>query len=161
MMAPHTIARIAKLLWIFFNARRVLKFDIGAKKGNTELKNTGERTMIGRLLAIAAIAVFIPDNAVANTVQCNFASKVQCDPIGPCRVLKPAVRLTIDLAAKRYSRCDRAGCDTFNAVVTPSGAYTLIEVPGHAMFAKIGPKGKSTEVVSLMNSILVSQGTCR
>jgi hypothetical protein len=117
--------------------------------------------MIGRFLAFVAIIAVTPTVAAANTVQCSFTTKVQCDPIGPCKVLKPGVKLTIDLTAKRYSRCDKAGCDTYDAVVTSSGLYTLIEVPGHAMFAKIGPKGQSTEVVSLMNSVLVSQGICR
>jgi hypothetical protein len=75
--------------------------------------------------------------------------------------LKPAVRLSIDLTAHRYSRCDSAGCDGYDAKVTQSGAFTIVEVPGRAMFAKIGPEGKATEVVSLMNSVLVSQGACR
>jgi hypothetical protein len=73
----------------------------------------------------------------------------------------PTIKPSVDLDTKQYSRCDRAGCDTFDVQISRSGAFTIIEAPGRAMFMKIGPEGKSTEVVSVMNSVLVSNGVCR
>ena len=112
------------------------------------------RTTIALLLLAAPIA------AVGQTLQCTITDKVQCDPGGQCKSLMPTVQPSVDLDAKRYSRCDRGGCDTFDVQITRSGAFTIIEAPGRSMFLKIGPGGKSTEVVSLMNSVLVSNGIC-
>ena len=117
--------------------------------------------MINGLNMIIAMIAVLPSGAPSATVQCQFSEKVQCDRGTPCKALKPSVSVKINFAAKQYSRCDKAGCDNYNAVISQSGAYKIIEIPGRAMFAKIGPNGISTEVVSIMNSVLVSQGVCK
>lgn len=115
--------------------------------------------MMVRLLAL--IFAGLPAAASAQTMLCRWSDKQQCDPGVPCRSMSPSVWATADAAAKRYQRCDHNGCDTYDAVVTVGpGAYTTFDLIGRGVFMKVGPGRKATEVVSLGNSVLVSQGTC-
>jgi hypothetical protein len=97
----------------------------------------------------------------AEPLACRWATKQQCDPTAPCRPAANNVWATADVGAKRYQRCDRQGCDTYDAAVSTAGAYTTFDLVGRGVFMKVGANGAATEVVSLGNSVLVSQGRCR
>lgn len=60
----------------------------------------------------------------------------------------------------RYSRCDRHGCDAYEADTYNSGDFLLIELPGRTTFAKVGPDGSWTEVVSLGHEVILARGQC-
>lgn len=99
--------------------------------------------------------------AVAEPVRCTWTEKVQCDPGMGCTAQPVRTWATIDLAARRYQRCDRLGCDTYDAHVTRSGIYYIVDLPGRGVFAKLGADGQGTEVISLGRGVLVSHGRCR
>ena len=99
--------------------------------------------------------------AFAQDLKCEWLQKEQCQPGQRCGPAALGMWATIDLTSQRYQRCDQKGCDAYKAVVSRSGAFTIVELPGRATFLKIGPEGRSTEVTSIMNTVLVSQGICR
>lgn len=96
----------------------------------------------------------------AEPLRCTWTEKVQCDPGSGCSAQPIKTWATIDLDGRRYQRCDRLGCDTYDASVTRSGVYRVIDLPGRGVFTKLADDGRGTEVVSLGNSVLVSQGHC-
>jgi hypothetical protein len=59
-----------------------------------------------------------------------------------------------------YSRCDQQGCERYDANTYKSGVFLIVELPGRATFAKVGPEGAWTEVVSIGNDVIVAQGHC-
>jgi hypothetical protein len=63
-------------------------------------------------------------------------------------------------ATKEYERCDQKGCDRFQAVFTPVGAFVNVEIPGRAAFAKLGPNGFFSEVVTAATMTILSYGKC-
>jgi hypothetical protein len=100
--------------------------------------------------------------AIAAPLTCQWTEKHECSPGSGCKTIKVTTFAKVDLALGKYSRCDRNGCDTYDANVsgTPK-TYRNVDVTGRGVFLKFGPDGKSTEVVSLMNTVLISQGICR
>ena len=116
----------------------------------------GSAALFGALACIAAAP------AIAAPLTCRWEEKQQCDPGAGCKPIASKVWVVADAEAKQYSRCDRNGCDSYHAVVTAGpGAYTFFDLLGRGMFLKLGPAGRATEVVTLGNSVLVSQGVCR
>lgn len=110
---------------------------------------------------LCALATAAPTVAYARTSECRWTEKHSCSPGKGCQPSTLGVWATIDLQAKRYQRCDRNGCDTHDAIVTVGpGAFTFVDLPGRGMMLKLGPGGAATEVVSLGNTVLVSQGRC-
>jgi len=114
-----------------------------------------------KIALLAAVTASLSNVAQAEPLTCHWANKQQCDPNSACRPSVNKVWATVDATAKRYQRCDSKGCDSYDAEVSASGVYTTFDLPGRGVFMKIGPEGAATEVVSLGNSVLVSQGTCR
>ena len=111
------------------------------------------------VLAIVALA-FAP-SALAKPLRCDFTVKRQCDDTGQCRVLPPVVWGLFDPERKTYSRCDRNGCDTYDATVTHSGIYTVVSLPANGLFAKIADDGSAVEVASIGTDVLISYGKCK
>jgi len=67
----------------------------------------------------------------------------------------------IDVDRGTYSRCDASGCDEYDAVLRSSGIFTLIEVPGRDILAKMSHDGSLfLEVVTLVTDVYVSFGSC-
>lgn len=120
---------------------------------------TYRSAMLPKLIVIASALISTP--LIAQPMTCRWITKQQCDPGAACRPATNKVWATADIAAKRYQRCDTNGCDTYEAAVSTAGSYTTFDLVGRGLFMKIGPNNAATEVVSLGNSILVSQGTCR
>lgn len=114
------------------------------------------------VLAVASVMFAIPAVAQSKPLMCKWTEKQQCDPKIGCRTIGITTYAKIDLAGRRYERCDKRGCDTYVANVSGGvGKFTNVDVTGSGMFLKIGPEGNSTEVVSLGNMVLISQGICR
>lgn len=114
-----------------------------------------------RFLA-CVVLLGLPTIAPAKTLKCTWTEKQQCAPQQSCRPAPLGLWSKIDLKKRKYQRCDRNGCDTYDATVqVDRAAFTNIDLPGLGVFVKIGPDRRGTEVVSLGNVILVSQGRCR
>jgi hypothetical protein len=119
---------------------------------------------------VVAAALALPASiARAQELKCEIAEKYVCGT-GGCKQAQASVWNMIDRTKKIYARCDRAGCDTYQANFFDSGAFMYIEVPGGRAIAKIatvnvplmGIKALSFhEVVSQLHTVLVSFGTCK
>jgi hypothetical protein len=117
--------------------------------------------MIARLLALGLILGW-PTYVEAKTLKCSWSQKQQCAPGQPCRPAPLDMWAKVDLQKKKYRRCDRRGCDTYDALVQiDRAAFTNIDLPGLGLFVKIGPDQRATEVVSFGNVIMISQGWCK
>lgn len=113
------------------------------------------------LVWIAAFVLAAP--ASAAEFVCNASEKQLCSPGQGCQKGPVTVFAKFEATAPgkaRYSRCDRNGCDTFEADTHSSGAFLLIEIPGRGTFAKVGPDGSWTEVVSLGHEVILAHGRC-
>ena len=111
--------------------------------------------------AIALFAAAVPAAASAEPMVCQWQQKQQCEPGSACRALDASkMFVRVDPASGAYERCDSKGCDAYTASVTKSGVYTIIDLTGRGMFAKFGPGGSATEVVSLGRAVLISHGLC-
>ena len=117
---------------------------------------------MNRMTAVLAFALTIaPVSVQAESLVCRWQQKQQCEPGSACGALDATkMFVRVDPASGTYERCDSRGCDAYTASFTKSGAYTIIDLPGRGMFAKMGPGGSATEVVSLGHSVLISQGRC-
>ncbi len=115
------------------------------------------------------IAVFLmgvvsaASNVAASEFTCHPAEKYLCSPGKGCQ--KSVVTVFAKFSATgagraSYSRCDQRGCDQHDANTYSSGSFLNIELPGKAVFAKVGPDGAWTEVVSLGNDVIIAQGRC-
>ncbi|WP_343546607.1 hypothetical protein [Sphingobium yanoikuyae] len=115
-----------------------------------------------KVLVAFIMTVTLATPALAKPLQCNWVEKNQCDAGKGCRKISAGtISVSLDTKTKEYKRCDRNGCDTYQANVHVSGAFTIFDLAGRGVFAKVGPNGQSSEVVSLGNSILISHGFCR
>lgn len=113
-------------------------------------------------LLLATLAIATSTEAWSAPMRCDFTEKYQCNPGSGCQPNVLGVWVVVDLDSKLYQRCDRNGCDTYDAVVSDrKGAFITIDLPARGVFMKIGQDSRATEVVSLGNSVIVSQGVCR
>ena len=114
-----------------------------------------------RLLALV-ISLYFFTPALAQPIRCEVTSKFTCNP-GGCRAHKLGAFNLIDFDRRKFSRCDRKGCDDYPAVVSqPQGEYIIIDIPGRGIFAKLSNDGSEyVEVISLGTVILLSFGRCR
>ena len=113
------------------------------------------------LVAVTLLAL-LPNRVLAAPLRCTWIQKHQCEPNKPCKVIPAKTFAKIDLQNKQYSRCDRLGCDDYDANISSGdGMFTNIDVTGRGMIVKIAPDQSSTEVVTLGNVVLISQGKCR
>jgi hypothetical protein len=115
-----------------------------------------------RGFSTAAIVALLTGAANAQqTLRCDITVKNQCDPSGSCQQIAANIWNEIDLSSQVVKRCDAKGCDSYQALLSPSGAYTNIIVPGRSILAKLGENGAFLEVVTLAESVLVSFGKCQ
>ena len=111
------------------------------------------------------IAAFLLASEIVNAepLKCTITKKFVCDVAQGCRPSAANIWNEIDLERKTFARCDRASCDTYDARMSQSGAYTNIEVPGRGLIAKLGGPNPAefVEVATLMGTVLNSFGSCR
>lgn len=110
--------------------------------------------------AICLAVILFPSAVLATELRCEISSKYTCSREG-CSPNKLGVWNLIDLERGKFSRCDRNGCDQYDANVSQSGIYYNIEVPGHGVLAKMTLDGTEyIEVATLGTTVLVSFGSC-
>ena len=110
--------------------------------------------------AILAAIALVLNTASPGTYRCTFDQRETCSPDTGCEAVAPSTWVEVNLEAQTYARCDAKGCDPYDAVVTRSGIWRIVEVPGHATFAKIADDGLIVDVASLNRTVLVSYGKC-
>lgn len=117
------------------------------------------RTVTLSLLALALLAVSGP--SAAETLTCTLSKKFYCSPEG-CKTVPAKVLVVIDTDKQTYSRCDRNGCDKYDATVTMGGIYLNVAVPGKSVTAKVEfPSLQYLEVASLGLGMYASYGRCK
>jgi hypothetical protein len=100
--------------------------------------------------------------ALAETFRCDIKEKHYCTAREVCKSINPTIYNRIDFSQETYSRCDKAGCDTYKASFSRSGIYIIIDVPGRGLFAKLSVDGSEfLEVATLLTKTYVSFGSCR
>ena len=90
---------------------------------------------------------------------CRIVAKQYCDQ-SDCSRQPVKLWNVIDFQRQTYARCDRNGCDTFEAHIGRSGVYTNIDIEGRGLLAKIDEDGVFMEIVTLGVTAYVSHGTC-
>ena len=115
-----------------------------------------------RFVLATAAALLIASPAAAGTWRCQPVQKVACSGGDSCPAAATAGAYNrIDFAQNQYSRCDDKGCDPYRAVISKSGAFINIEVPGRSMLAKMTEDGKAyLEVFTVLGTVVVSHGIC-
>ena len=115
------------------------------------------------MLAVRTFCIamaLLPSAVMAAELQCDIAAKFSCQPTG-CEPNQLGVWNLVDIERERFSRCDRNGCDHYDATVSQSGVFYNIEVPGRGIIAKMSLDGKSyMEVATIGVSALISFGSC-
>jgi hypothetical protein len=115
--------------------------------------------MMRCLLVLAALAPAVTA-AHAETLRCEITSKFMCE-LTACQAAKLGGYNLVDLDKNTIARCDRLGCDTYDAVVSASGAFLNVAVPDRGLMAKLSLSLDSfTEVVTLAGQVYVSFGRC-
>ena len=92
------------------------------------------RTITLSVVVLALLAVSEP--LAAETLTCKPSQKFYCSPEG-CKTAPAKVRAIIDTDKQTYSRCDRNGCDKYDATMSMGGIYLNISVPGKSLVAKV------------------------
>lgn len=111
-------------------------------------------------LASGVVVVVTSSGAsLATPQQCTIQTKFFCTLDG-CQSVPVGVWNVWDPVTGEYARCDRLGCDTYQAIVTTSGQFLVIDVPGRGMLARLSVAGQFTEVVTLGNDTYLSFGSC-
>ncbi len=118
-----------------------------------------------RILTVAIAASFL---AVSSTQAPALATEFRCDIVTKyassakgCEPNDLSIWNLVDLDAKRFSRRDRNGCDSYHAKITVSGLFYTIEALGHGTIAKMTLDGSSfLEVATWGTVALVSFGAC-
>lgn len=123
-----------------------------------------------RIPTFAAVALLSVGAAAAPQTEyswrCDFPSVQACQPTG-CSTVTPAkdqaVWTFLYPTGGNYYRCTGQGfdnCDRYSARVSDSGAFKIFELPGNAAFIKIAEDLSATEVVTIMDSVLIKRGRC-
>ena len=112
------------------------------------------------LTIIAAIFATV-SFADAQNLRCEITTKHYCTADRGCSATSTPVFNRINFNRETYARCDASGCDEYDAVLRSSGIFTLIEVPGKDILAKMSRDGSMfVEVVTLATDVYVSFGSC-
>ena len=92
---------------------------------------------------------------------CRISYKQECDG-SSCRRVKATIWNLIDFDNRRYSRCDRKGCDRYKMVFRISGLFVNITTARpRGMLAKMTIDGsRFIEVATIGTAALVSYGRC-
>jgi hypothetical protein len=108
-----------------------------------------------------SLLVIMPSVSVAAPLSCVITAKFACMPAG-CGAVETGMFSVIDMQSGSFSRCDRRGCDEYEATFSSSGQYIVIDLPGRGMVAKMSANGAEyLEVTTLGTNTLVSFGACK
>ena len=115
------------------------------------------------LLVGLLVAPVLPvGTAWAAEYRCDLTNKYHCSQKQGCRSIPPKTWAQIDTDKRTYSRCNRLGCDLYDADFNTSGAFVTIEVNGRGLMAKMQLDGSSfVEVATLATDVYTSFGSCR
>ena len=112
-------------------------------------------------LCMAAILIAGCHEVHAEPLICTPTQKFYCTANG-CREIPAQTWALVDAIKGMYARCDKNGCDRYDAAVSRSGVMTNIEVPARALFARFSGSGEAfVEVASQLTDIYVSHGSCK
>src|SRR5262245_54785165 len=116
-------------------------------------------------LLVFACCLTVP--ARAQELRCEIKTKFVCQVNG-CKSVTPDVSYIIDPIKRKYSRCDKKGCDIHDAVIGHSGAFMTVQV-GPSTIAKMAEVDASAfeikafsfhEVATHLHAVYVSFGSC-
>ncbi len=114
------------------------------------------------ILAVALAAALVSRPITAAPLQCTFDRKLECGRRGCEPVDVVGIWSRIDQERGSYARCSWRGCDVFVAGFTQSGAFTVIDVPGISVIAKLSAaEWNLVEVAILGMEVVISYGSCR
>jgi len=100
--------------------------------------------------------------ALAEMFRCDIKEKHYCAAREGCKPINPTTYSRIDFSQETYSRCDKAGCDTYKASFSRSGIMIIIDVPGRGLFAKLTVDGSNfLEVVTILTNTYIGFGSCQ
>jgi hypothetical protein len=115
------------------------------------------------MLAVALAAALVsPPVAAAAPLQCTFDHRLECDRRGcePGSVV--GVWDQIDQVRGSYARCSSRGCDVYVAGFMQSGAFTVINLPGINVMAKLSAAELDLVEVGILGmNVVISYGSCR
>jgi hypothetical protein len=115
-----------------------------------------------RQFLVAFLFVYASASPVFAVTTCTVDQKQSCDSGVGCQPTKNSIVVRIDWNQGSYSRCDAKGCDDLSMKTSSTGDLINIEVPEHAMLAKISKNTSSfIEVATIMETVLVSFGRCQ
>ena len=84
--------------------------------------------MIAMVLVLAGMLAAQP----AARLRCEAQQKWLCELPDGCSPIEAANSWEIvDVDKRTYARCDRAGCDTYEMVMSVSGAFRTVQPVGH------------------------------
>ena len=116
--------------------------------------------IVARGVFILFCLALTPCEAMAVTT-CTIAEKLACGRASGCKRIPVSVVIRLDVQNQTYSRCDAKGCDDYPSQFAPSGIFTVIDVPGRGMVAKmLGDGSEFVEVVTQGTGVIVSFGKC-
>jgi hypothetical protein len=115
-----------------------------------------------RRLLFAFLFTFLSASPAFAVTTCTVDQKQSCSSGVGCEPVKSYIVVHIDWKRGTYSRCDDTGCNDFSMKASYSLGFVNIEVPEHAMFAKISKSNSSfVEVATFLGTVLVSFGSCQ
>ena len=120
--------------------------------------------------AICILGVLcVASSAYAQEFQCDITQKYICEVDG-CKPYAPTLRNRIDLKKGTYIRCDGDYCTNYEARITRSGVFIVIEVPGQSAMARIADNIAEAagfnpmsfhEVIVQFQTVFLSYGSCK
>jgi hypothetical protein len=98
---------------------------------------------------------------------CTIQSVNICSPQG-CVAGSPAIWLYVASYTDKgkqhsiYIRCNisRTSCTDYRPLVHRSGAFLNFTLPKNAVVSRLGPDDMLTDVATIMDTVLISRGTC-
>ena len=127
-----------------------------------KMKTLAPTIMALALLPTLALAEPLQLPKPPQTVMCQASAKFSCAAETGCGEARLGVWNVIDMQGQTYARCDSRGCDKYDARMSRSGAFIIIDVPGRGMTAKLAADMSAfLEVVTIGTQALVSFGTCQ
>lgn len=121
--------------------------------------------MIKKILSsIMIFLCFIVTAYASNSlnVDCPIDKQYVCS-YDSCNPIKPSVTIKIRIADSHaeYSRCDKQGCDNYEAQVTRSGIFTYLSPIEKNATIKLDQDMSFVEINSLLLNVYVAYGKCR
>ncbi len=93
---------------------------------------------------------------------------LRCEPIvkhicdhEECKKDEPRTWVIVRPSNGEYQRCDRAGCDTYQATVSHSGLWTTLSLPEQAAMLRLTSGGRAVEIAMQGDVAYVYHSQCR